>query len=60
VKSILLVITPIFFLAGCSWFDSAEEYKSEPGRTIYRAPAGSEIGDAIPTPPPQKVPGESH
>ncbi|MFN2540704.1 MAG: hypothetical protein ABR514_00845 [Chthoniobacterales bacterium] len=48
-------------LTGCG-FSGATEEAGEPqaGRTMYRAPAGSEIGETIPTPAPQKVPGESH
>jgi hypothetical protein len=56
-KSILLAITATFFLAGCDWFGSAELYKSEPGRTVFRSP--EETGGETATPAPQKVPGES-
>jgi hypothetical protein len=47
----------MFFINGCSWFGSAEEYKAEPGRTTFRSTQESQ--GEIPTPAPQKVPGES-
>ena len=48
-----------FFLAGCGWFGPAEEYKTESGRTTYRAAAGNPATREDVTPAPQKLPGES-
>jgi len=54
-----LAITAMFLLAGCGWFGSPEAYKSESGRTTFRAANenASEHGEASPAP--QKIPGES-
>jgi PBP1b-binding outer membrane lipoprotein LpoB len=59
VKRIVLAITAIFFLAGCSWFGSPEAYKSESGRTTFRAANESPTEHPDVTPVPQKIPGES-
>jgi hypothetical protein len=50
-------ITAILLLIGCSWFESPELYKSDPGRTVFRSP--EQTGGETATPAPQKVPGES-
>jgi len=54
-----LAVTAMFLLAGCGWFGAPEAYKSESGRTTFRAANEnpSEHGEA--TPAPQKIPGES-
>ena len=54
-----LAITAMFLIAGCGWFGPPEAYKSESGRTTFRAANEnpSEHGEATPTP--QKIPGES-
>lgn len=57
-KTILLAIVVTFFFSGCDWFGSPELYKSEPGRTTYRA-VDESLPDAEVTPVPQKIPGES-
>jgi hypothetical protein len=58
VKTIVLAITATFFSAGCGWFGSPEIYKSESGRTTYRA-ADQNPTDSQVAPAPQKIPGES-
>ncbi|HYR23472.1 MAG TPA: membrane lipoprotein lipid attachment site-containing protein [Chthoniobacterales bacterium] len=57
-KRIALAITAMFFVAGCGWFGSPEAYKSESGRTTFRA-ANQRPAESEATPAPQKIPGES-
>ena len=54
-----LALTAMFSLASCGWFGSPEAYKSESGRTTFRAAdeRPSEPGQV--TPSSQKIPGES-
>jgi hypothetical protein len=59
VKRIALAITAIFFVAGCGWFGPAERYKTEAGRTTYRAAEENPSTREEVTPAPQKIPGES-
>jgi hypothetical protein len=54
-----VIFIPALFLVGCSWFGPAEEYKTESGRTTYRAAAENPATRADVTPAPQKIPGES-
>jgi len=58
VKRIVLAITAMFFVAGCGWFGSPEAYKSESGRTTFRAAEQSPTEPQA-TPAPRKIPGES-
>ena len=54
-----MTLIATFFLAGCGFFGDVEEVgEPQPGHTVYRAPGGSDAGDAVATPAPQKVPGE--
>jgi len=45
-------------VTGCEWFGPAEKYKTESGRTTYRAADQSPTEPEV-TPAPQKIPGES-
>src|SRR5205823_11812421 len=54
-----LAITAMFLLAGCGWFGSPEAYKSESGRTTFRAANENPSEHGGVTPAPQKIPGES-
>jgi len=58
VKTIVVAITAMSFFAGCGWFNTPEAYKSESGRTTFRAAAQSP-GEPDVTPVPQTIPGES-
>src|SRR5438309_11397143 len=53
-----LALTAMLSLASCGWFGSPEAYKSESGRTTFRAAneRPSEHGEV--TPASQKIPGE--
>ena len=55
----MLALIAMFSLASCGWFGSPEAYKSESGRTTFRAAneRPSEPGQI--TPASQKIPGES-
>jgi len=53
-----VIFIPALFLVGCSWFGPAEEYKTESGRTTYRAAAENPATREDVTPAPQKIPGE--
>jgi hypothetical protein len=53
------MLTATFFFVGCSWFGSPEAYKSESGRTTFRAANEGPTGEPEVTPAPQKIPGES-
>jgi hypothetical protein len=55
----LLAIVAMFSLFGCSWFGPAEQYKTESGRTTYRAAKENPATRSEVTPAPQKIPGES-
>jgi hypothetical protein len=59
VKRIVLAIATIFFFAACGWFGSPEAYKSESGRTTFRAANERPSEQSEVTPAPQKIPGES-
>jgi hypothetical protein len=48
----------MFFVVGCAWFGSPEAYKSESGRTTFRA-ANEKPAEPEVAPAPKKVPGES-
>ena len=52
------ILITTFFLAGCEWFGPAERYKSESGRTTFRAADESPATRPEVTPAPQKIPGE--
>jgi len=52
------ILITTFFLVGCEWFGPAERYKSESGRTTFRAADQSQAEPEV-TPAPQKMPGES-
>jgi len=54
-----LAITAMFSLAGCGWFGPPEAYKSESGRTTFRAANENPSEHAEATPATQKIPGES-
>jgi hypothetical protein len=54
-----VMLTTTFFFVGCSWFGSPEAYKSESGRTTFRAANEGPAGQPEVTPAPQKIPGES-
>src|SRR5438874_602040 len=60
-KTILsaLAITVTVLLNSCSWFGPAEKYKTESGRTTYRAAEENPATRADVTPAPQRIPGES-
>src|SRR6266853_2533666 len=51
------ILMTTFFLAGCEWFGPAERYKSESGRTTFRAGDESPTTRPEVTPAPQKIPG---
>lgn len=55
-KSFALLITAMFWFSGCEWLGPAEKYKTEPGRTTYRA--ADENPTDIVAPGQQSVPGE--
>jgi hypothetical protein len=57
VRLTAVVVTATFLFSGCEWFGPAEKYKTESGRTTYRA-TGESSTDTV-SPPPQKIPGES-
>jgi hypothetical protein len=52
-------LTAMFLFVGCGWFGSPEAYKSESGRTTFRAANERPSGSSEVTPAPQKIPGES-
>jgi hypothetical protein len=54
-----VTLTATFFFVGCSWFGSPEAYKSESGRTTFRAANETPTEHPEVTPAPQKIPGES-
>src|SRR5689334_21152044 len=58
VKRIAMVISAALFCSGCSWFGPAEEYKTESGRTTYRAAEENPATRSEVTPAPQQIPGE--
>jgi hypothetical protein len=58
-KTIAVVITATFLFGGCSWFGPAEQYKTESGRTTYRAGEENPATRTEITSAPQKIPGES-
>jgi hypothetical protein len=59
VKRIVLAIITTFFFAGCGWFGSPEAYKSESGRTTFRAVNEKPAERPEIAPASQKIPGES-
>jgi hypothetical protein len=58
-RIIAVVFVTTFLLSGCEWFGPAEKYKTESGRTTYRAAEENPATGADVTPAPQKIPGES-
>jgi len=58
-KTIAVVITATFLFGSCSWFGPAEQYKTESGRTTYRAAEENPATSSEVTPASQKIPGES-
>ncbi|HET9857479.1 MAG TPA: hypothetical protein VFP99_06555 [Chthoniobacterales bacterium] len=58
-KRIALAITTTFFFGGCGWFGTPEAYKSESGRTTFRAANERPSEQSEVAPAPQKIPGES-
>ena len=54
-----LALTAMLSLASCGWFGSPEAYKSESGRTTFRAAKERPSEPGQVTPASQKIPGES-
>jgi hypothetical protein len=59
VKRIAVIITAGLLSFGCGWFGPAEKYKTESGRTTYRAAEENPATRPDVTPSEQKIPGES-
>jgi hypothetical protein len=55
----MLALAAMLSLASCGWFGSPEAYKSESGRTTFRAANESPSEHGEVTPASQKIPGES-
>ena len=55
-RTILFAMIAALPLAACGWFGPAEKYKTESGRTTYRAADESPASTIAPES--QKIPGE--
>jgi len=58
-RTILFATIAALSVTGCEWFGPVEKYKTEPGRTTYRAAEENPATRSDVTPAPQKIPGES-
>jgi len=58
-RIIAVVFVATFLFSGCEWFGPPEKYKTEPGRTTYRAAEENPATGAEVTPARQNIPGES-